>query len=113
MDDRRFIFRHVSLEAPGAQVPLEPLDARGCRIRSGDRVRVVGQPNLTGMAAGGRAETETLFRHIRGTCRRVRGFDPNGFVEVFLKIREGPLAGWNGVVIEPHLFLHQNGTSEA
>ena len=87
--------------------PLKPIDARGRRIRKGDRVRIVGVPDLSTMSSGGKAECEPVFLHIRGTCRRVRGFDQYGLVEIFFKVRRGPFAGWHGVTIEPNLLLLQ------
>ena len=87
--------------------PLQPFDARGQRIGIGDRVRIVGVPDLSTMSATCRAESEPVFRHIRGTCKRVRGFNQFGHVELCFGIRRGRYAGYHGVAIEPWLLLVQ------
>lgn len=92
---------------------LKPLDARNRRIRKGDRVRIVGIPDFSNMHPGRRAESERVFLHIRGTCKRVDGFNRYGFVEIFFKIRRGPLSGWHNVAIEPNLLLVQRASDGA
>jgi hypothetical protein len=87
---------------------LAPKDARGRRIRKGMRVRVVGVPNLSGIRdPRARQTVEAVFRHIKGQCKKVRGFSRYGFAEIFFKIRAGRFAGWHGVEIEPTLLLVQ------
>jgi hypothetical protein len=71
--------------------PLKPIDAKGTRIHKGDLVRIVGTPDLNSMHKDSRREAEPLFRHIRGTCKRARGFARYGFAEIVFKIRTGPL----------------------
>jgi hypothetical protein len=88
--------------------PLKPIDAKGRRIRKGDRVRIVGMPDLISMSKNSRPEVESVFRHIRGTCKRVRGFTRYGFAEIFFKIRTGRHAGLHSVEIEPALLLVQH-----
>lgn len=88
---------------------LKPVDARGRRIQEGDVVRVIGMPDLSTVHAEGRAEVEAVFLHLRGKCKRVAEFNRYGFVELFFKIRAGPLAGWHSVAIEPNLLLRQKG----
>ena len=87
--------------------PFKPIDAKGTRLRKGDRVRIVGVPDLSTMHKNSRREVESVFRHIRGTCKRVHGFAQYGFVEIFFKIRTGRYAGWHSVEIEPELLLVQ------
>jgi hypothetical protein len=59
--------------------PMKPLDAKGRRIRVGDRVRIVGTPDLSTIASdAARLETGAVFRHIRGTCKRVARFNKYG-----------------------------------
>lgn len=87
--------------------PLKPMDARGRRIRKGDLVRIVGMPVLNGMRRTSRLEAEPVFRHIRGTCKRVHRFTRYGFAEIFFKIRNGRYAGWHSVEIEPDLLMVQ------
>ena len=88
-------------------VPFAPKDARGRRLRKGDRVRVVGVPELVGMSGRARAESAPVFAHIRGTCKRVAGFDQYGLAELSFKIRLPPMAGLHCVSIEPNLLLLQ------
>lgn len=85
----------------------KPIDARGQRVRRGDRVRVIGVPILAGMSAGSRVETQPVFEHIRGTVKRVRGFNEFGHVELSFSIRHGRHAGHHGVAIEPWLLVVQ------
>ena len=91
------------------KLPLKPIDARGERIRIGDRVRIVGVPDLSTMKPEFRAESEPVFLHIRGTCKRVRGFDQYGHAEIFFIIRNGRHRGIHSVAIEPYLLLLQRG----
>jgi hypothetical protein len=93
--------------------PLEPLDARGRRIRTGDVVRVIGVPDLSTMHESARRQSAPVFRHILGTCKRVNGFDPNGFADLFFRIRSGRHSGLHSVVIEPELLLRQKGRERA
>jgi hypothetical protein len=79
-------------------------DAAGETIRRGDVVRVIGVPDLKGMSAAGLRESRPIFKHVLGTYRKIHGFDPYGFAEIFLKIRKGLHSGWHGIVIEPHLL---------
>ena len=91
-----------------AEFYLEPIDMRGRRIRKGDLVRMVGVPDLATMPKHTRAESEPVFLHLRGTCKRTRQFNRYGLVELSFKIRAGPLAGWRGVAIEPNQLLRQD-----
>ena len=91
-----------------AKFYLEPLDAKGKRIYKGRRVRIVGIPDLSDIRdAKGRRETEAVFRHVRGRCMKVQGFNRYGFVELFFRIRAGRHSGWHGISIEPSLVLSQ------
>ena len=89
------------------KLPLEPIDAKGRRIRKGSRVRVIGIPDLSTMPAISRRETLPVFEHARGTCKRVSDFDANGLVELFFQIRKGPHAGMHSIYIEPEFLLLQ------
>jgi hypothetical protein len=81
-----------------------PLDREGRKLRVGDRVRVVGVPNLEGMSAVSRRETTSVFQHILGTYRRIAGFDPFGYAGIEFVIRKGPHWGSHLVMIEPTLL---------
>jgi len=87
--------------------PLKPIDSKGQRIRKGDVVRIVGVPDLSTMHKSARLESEPVFLHLRGTCKRIQGFDPNGFADLFFRIRSGRHSGLHGVLIEPALLLRQ------
>ena len=87
---------------------LEPLDARGNRIRKGSRVRVVGIPDLSAMRrVRARRKLARVFRHVRGQCKAVSGFGRYGHVELLFRIRSGSLAGLHVVELEPSLLLVQ------
>jgi hypothetical protein len=61
------------------------------------------------MSAANRAESEPVFQHLRGTRKRVSGFDQYGNAEIFFIIRNGPHRGIHSVAIEPFLLLVQRG----
>jgi hypothetical protein len=81
-----------------------PVDCRGRRLRKGDRVRVVGVPELHGMTRTALRETRPVFRHLVGTYRTIAGFDRFGFAELWFQIRSGPHRGRHWVAIEPGLL---------
>ena len=88
--------------------PMKPLDARGRRIRVGDFVRIVGMPDLSTMATpSARRETGAVFRHVRGRCKRVSGFNKYGFVEVAFRILRGLNKGMHMLAVEPWLLIVQ------
>jgi hypothetical protein len=82
----------------------QPKDVEGRPIRRGATVRVLAIPDLSGMSARGRRETRRVFAHIRGTYRRVAGFNALGQAELSFRIRRGPDAGLHTVWIEPALL---------
>ncbi len=86
-------------------------DCQGQKLSIGDRVRVIGVPDLASMASRPRAETARVFRHLVGTYRRVDSFDRRGFVGLFFRIRRGPLKGRHWVGIEPHLLRRAGGST--
>jgi hypothetical protein len=85
-------------------LPYEPKDRNGRRIAVGDRVRVVGVPDLSGMSKEGRAESLPVFRYLVGKYKRVAFFDEYGCVWLDFAIPKGKLRGWHGVAIEPFLL---------
>jgi hypothetical protein len=76
----------------------------GRRLRPGDRVRVLGVPDLTGMAPASLAESRPVFERLVGTYRRIQGFDGLGNAELTFRIRRGRDAGIHWVWIEPWLL---------
>ena len=95
------------LEHKKSRYPVPPIDARGRRVLAGSRVRVVGVPDLTGMKQPHRRNSEAVFRHILGACKRVSSFDQYGCAEIFFTIRRGPSKGLHSVALEPFLLLVQ------
>jgi hypothetical protein len=69
-------------------------------------------PDLSGIRdPQQRRYVQSVFRHIRGQCKKVNRFSNYGFAVMFFKIRKGHLAGWHGVEIEPSLLLLQRRRS--
>ena len=85
-------------------------DVDGRTVRKGDVVRVLGIPDLSGMRAPYRQETEAVFKHITGTRKKVYGFDQFGCAILVFGIRSGPHAGSHSVAIEPQLIRKVIGT---
>jgi hypothetical protein len=81
-----------------------PIDGTGRKLKPGDEVRVVGVPDLSGMAPASRRESLPVFRRLVGTYRRIAGFDRYGNVELCFRIREGRHRGLHWVAIEPYLL---------
>ena len=87
--------------------PAEPTsikDVDGRTVRKGDPVRVLGAPDVSGMRAPYRQETEAVFRYITGTRKKVYGFDQFGSAILVFGIRSGPHPGSHSVAIEPNLI---------
>ena len=84
--------------------PTSIKDVNGATVREGDLVRVLGVPDLKGMASPYREETEAVFRHIRGSRKRVYGFDHFGCAILVFHIMRGKHAGNHSVAIEPELI---------
>ena len=82
-------------------------DVRGKRISVGVLVRVTSIPPLKGMSGSGRAETQAVLSHVRGTCKRVVKVDSRGYVEIEFRIRAGRHAGLHSVGLEPNHLLVQ------
>lgn len=80
----------------------KPTDRTGKTIKVGDLVRIVGVPELAGMAPGCAAESQPVFEYLVGKYKRVQEFDDYGLVWLRFTIREGPLRGYHAVGIEPH-----------
>lgn len=79
-------------------------DAEGKVIRQGDRVRVLGMPDLSGMGESGRVETQAVFKHLIGTVKRISGFDQIGNAEFTFRILSGKRKGLHITAIEPSLL---------
>lgn len=72
-------------------------------------VRVVGVPDLSGLAPESRAESTPVFERLIGTYRRIAGFDRYGHAEIRLVFRGGAEAGHHTVWIEPFLLRRKAG----
>jgi hypothetical protein len=79
-------------------------DASGATLRVGNVVRVVGVPDLSGMAPECLAESLPVFRHLLGKYKRIDEFDEYGHAWLTFRIRKGPHAGLHWVAIEPWLL---------
>jgi hypothetical protein len=86
------------------KAPYEPKDRGGRRIRVGDRVRIVGVPDLTGMAPVCIKESLPVFQHLVGKYKRVASFDQFGCAWIDFAISKGKSRGMHGVAIEPFLL---------
>ena len=86
------------------RVPSSVKDKDGKTVRAGDVVRILGVPKLDGMKSPYREETERVFQHIKGQCKRVDSFDQFGCAIIFFSIRKGRSAGFHSVAIEPELI---------
>lgn len=64
-----------------------PTDALGRRLNKGDRVRVMREPDLTGMQEKARADFRAAFKALKRRPRNVLGFDGSGNAE--LAVRAG------------------------
>lgn len=84
--------------------PYEPKDRDGRRLSVGDKVRVVGVPDLSGMSKEGLAESLPVFRYLVGKYKRIAAFDEYGCARLDFAIPSGKFRGWHGVVIEPFLL---------
>ncbi|RDZ26572.1 hypothetical protein [Lysobacter silvisoli] len=80
------------------------LDCQGSTIRAGDSVRVIGVPDLSGMAQPYREQSLRVFQHIVGSYKTVAEIDEDGQVWLRFGIRKGPLSGWHSLGIELHLL---------
>jgi hypothetical protein len=67
-------------------------------------VRVVGVPDLKGMAPRARREALSIFRRLVGSYRVISDFDEQGHAELWCRIRQGKEKGLHWVAIEPSLL---------
>ena len=79
-------------------------DARGDTIRIGDRVRIIGTPDLSGMSPSAKRESERVFQHLIGTYKRVEKIDDLGNVVITFKIRRKMKMERHWVGLEPFLI---------
>ena len=79
-------------------------DINGKKLAVGDRVRIVGVPDLTGMRGKGKAQAKKVFEKLLGTYKRVAGFDRRGNAEFWFRILGGPQKGMHWVAMETHLL---------
>jgi hypothetical protein len=84
------------------------MDVRGSLLRIGDRVRVIGEPNLDSIPEEDELQTRAVFTHLRGSVKRINSFNQYGLTELTFRVRSGNLQGWHSVSIEPYLLLRQS-----
>ena len=83
------------------------VDREGQPINIGDIVRIVGVPDLSGMAPSVRGESIAVFNHLVGLYKRVDELDDYGNAWLRFRILKGPNRGWHSVGIEPFLLRVQ------
>lgn len=80
------------------------IDARGTTVRIGDRVRIIGTPDLSWMSPETRSESEPVFQHLVGTYKRIAEIDPLGNAGITFKIKGKKPLEYHWVSLEPHLI---------
>ena len=70
----------------------------------GRQVRITGVPDLTGMAAGPRKESQAVFEYLVGKKKKIIGIDERGNAELMFKIRKGAMKGLHLVSLEPEFL---------
>ena len=79
-------------------------DARGTTVKIGDRVRIIGTPDLSGMSPETRAESESVFQHLVGTYKRIAEIDSLGNAGILFRIKGKKQLEHHWVGLEPHLI---------
>lgn len=90
-----------------------PIDRDGNTLRVGDTVRIVGVPDLSGMAPSVRDYSLGVYRHLVGKYKVVEEFDETGQAWLRFGIRKGKYAGWHSVGIEPFLLRVRRSSRSA
>lgn len=88
---------------------MPPRDIAGVVIRTGDLVRIVDIPDLSGMSPRARRASRRVFAHIVGRCKRVAAFNEAGWAELSFRILKGRDRGLHTVWIEPTLLRVRRG----
>ena len=83
---------------------LEPNDRNGHVIHVGQKVRIIGIPNLSGMSERSIAESRPVFEYLVGKYKTVAAFNELGLAELVFGINSGPCKGHHTVFIEPFLL---------
>ena len=84
--------------------PCQPVDRNGRLLRAGDKVRIVGVPDLSGMAPECAAESRPVFEYLVGRYKKISHFAEPGLAWFDFSISGGQLKGLHGVAIEPFLL---------
>lgn len=93
--------RNAIVSAP----PYLPMDRNGRPLRAGDKVRIVGVPDLSsGMAPECVAESRPVFEYLVGRYKKIAHFNELGLAWFDFSIPGGKLKGLHGVAIEPFLL---------
>ena len=90
----------------------KPYDVTGRRIRVGDLVRIIGIPDLSGLAPDGLKESLPVFRHLVGKYKKVEGFDEYGCAEFWFRIQSEQPKTYHWVCIEPYLLRVKRSREE-
>lgn len=79
-------------------------DARGTTVKVGDRVRIIGTPDLSGMSPETRSESEPVFQHLVGTYKRIAEIDSLGNARILFRIKGKKQLEHHWAGLEPHLI---------
>ena len=83
-------------------------DIEGNQLGLGDTVRIVGVPDLSGMAPECRGESDPVFRYLAGKYKKIVGFDTTGgaetLAELEFRLKEDGEWKTHWVWIEPALL---------
>lgn len=90
--------------SPHSMPHRNPKDRHGRDIFPGDRVRVIGIPNLSGMPPAGLKESLAVFRYLVGRYEKVVSIDDHENAQLVFSISHGRSKGWHAVMIEPILL---------
>ena len=90
-------------------------DANGNELRAGDIVRIIGVPDLSGMAPECREESEPVFRCLVGKYKRIVAFDTSegmeSLAELQFRMKEDDEWHTHWVWIEPFLLKKKRNRS--
>jgi len=80
------------------------VDAGGATLQTGDVVRTLSVPDLSGMCAEGQLESRPVFEYLVGRRKTITGFNAFGLAELVFTIPPDRLRNRHSVWIEPYLL---------
>jgi hypothetical protein len=87
--------------------PYAKIDCDGSALQAGDEVLILGVPDLSGMSAECRAESQPVFEHLKGKKKRILAFDEYGHAEIEFRFPENAKSVGHTVWLEPYLLKKQ------